>query len=94
MLQQEGDALLPIASATTAFSPNARPVGISSNGESDFPIGSEIEVILKEHILYGRVGVIVEKKHVHYQVAVDGRKIMLPFNGIRLYHGRCTDNPG
>lgn len=98
IIQRDGDDnIQQMASANTAFGPNARPVGISNrnrDGESDFPIGSEIEVILKEHILYGRVGVIVEKKHAHYQVVVDDRKITLPFNGIRLHHGRCTDNPG
>ncbi len=53
------------------------------NSSPNLPIGTSVQVVFKEHALYGKVGRIVERRYGHYRIAIENRVILLPINGVR-----------
>lgn len=52
------------------------------SAHQDLLLGSEVRIILREHQFCGEIGRITEKKYKHYRLAVAGRLVLIPKNGV------------
>lgn len=58
--------------------PSLVPENPVTESPPEIPVGSEIRIENRDHVLHGRTGVVVSKKHVHYRVDLDGLVVTVP----------------